>query len=95
MRIGICIVDEVHTPDSSRYWIAERCGVSIPERQSDTCISYEKRVAAGQAPESIDKDILRTWYREHCDPYKVRLESHCLRSTHKRCTGRHSAGGSC
>jgi phosphoribosylaminoimidazole-succinocarboxamide synthase len=45
----------VHTPDSSRYWIAS---------------SYEERFNAGQAPESVDKDIVRNWYRQHCDPYK-------------------------
>jgi phosphoribosylaminoimidazole-succinocarboxamide synthase len=52
---NILLIDEIHTPDSSRYWIAS---------------SYEERFNAGQAPESVDKDIVRNWYRQHCDPYK-------------------------
>lgn len=50
----IYIVDEMHTPDSSRYWIAD---------------SYEQRFKAGQEPENIDKEFLRLWFTEHCDPY--------------------------
>lgn len=51
----ILLIDEIHTPDSSRYWIAE---------------SYETRVAAGQEPDMIDKEFFRLWFRERCDPYK-------------------------
>ena len=51
----IRLVDEVHTPDSSRYWVAG---------------SYEARHAAGQEPENIDKEFLRLWFRSRCDPYK-------------------------
>eukprot|EP00968_Pinguiococcus_pyrenoidosus_P009911 scaffold770_cov255-Pinguiococcus_pyrenoidosus.AAC.64 len=51
----IRLIDEIHTPDSSRYWIAD---------------TYEERMAAGKAPENIDKEFLRLWFREHCDPYK-------------------------
>jgi phosphoribosylaminoimidazole-succinocarboxamide synthase len=51
----ICLIDEIHTPDSSRYWLAT---------------SYEERIASGKEPENIDKEILRLWYRDHCDPYK-------------------------
>ena len=51
----ILLVDEIHTPDSSRYWLAE---------------SYEARLAAGQEPEMIDKEFFRLWFRERCDPYK-------------------------
>jgi phosphoribosylaminoimidazole-succinocarboxamide synthase len=40
----LLLIDEVHTPDSSRYWIAE---------------SYAQRVAAGQEPESLDKEVVR------------------------------------
>lgn len=53
-RGNIVLIDEIHTPDSSRYWIAE---------------SYEDRMRAGTAPEHIDKEFLRTWFVEHCDPY--------------------------
>lgn len=51
----ILLIDEVHTPDSSRYWLAN---------------SYADRIAAGMEPENIDKEFLRLWFREHCDPYK-------------------------
>jgi phosphoribosylaminoimidazole-succinocarboxamide synthase len=51
----ILLIDEVHTPDSSRYWLAS---------------SYEERIAQGEEPENIDKEFLRLWFRDHCDPYK-------------------------
>jgi phosphoribosylaminoimidazole-succinocarboxamide synthase len=51
----IILADEIHTPDSSRYWLAE---------------SYEQRFAAGQPPESLDKDFVRRWVSERCDPYR-------------------------
>ena len=51
----ITLIDEIHTPDSSRYWIAE---------------SYERRMQEGKEPENIDKEFLRLWFKEHCDPYK-------------------------
>ena len=45
----ITVADEVHTPDSSRYWIAD---------------TYEARLAAGQEPENLDKEFLRLWLKE-------------------------------
>ncbi|KAK9713950.1 hypothetical protein RND81_06G060500 [Saponaria officinalis] len=51
----IVLVDEVHTPDSSRYWIAN---------------SYEERFQRGQEPENIDKEFLRLWFKDHCNPYE-------------------------
>jgi phosphoribosylaminoimidazole-succinocarboxamide synthase len=51
----ILLVDEIHTPDSSRYWMAD---------------SYAERLAAGQEPNMIDKEFFRLWFRERCDPYK-------------------------
>jgi phosphoribosylaminoimidazole-succinocarboxamide synthase len=50
----IILVDEIHTPDSSRYWLAH---------------SYDERFAKGLEPENIDKEFLRLWFVEHCDPY--------------------------
>ncbi|MEJ1975155.1 MAG: phosphoribosylaminoimidazolesuccinocarboxamide synthase [Acetobacteraceae bacterium] len=44
----------MHTPDSSRYW---RAG------------SYQARFAAGERPESFDKDFVRAWVVARCDPY--------------------------
>jgi phosphoribosylaminoimidazole-succinocarboxamide synthase len=42
----IVVIDELHTPDSSRYWLAA---------------SYEARLARGQEPESFDKEYVRRW----------------------------------
>ncbi|MFT4159432.1 phosphoribosylaminoimidazolesuccinocarboxamide synthase [Shinella sp.] len=51
----IVLADEIHTPDSSRYWIAD---------------SYEESFAKGGRPASFDKDFVRSWVTERCDPYK-------------------------
>jgi phosphoribosylaminoimidazole-succinocarboxamide synthase len=51
---ALTLIDEVHTPDSSRFWQAD---------------SYEARVAQGQEPEYFDKEFLRLWFMDHCDPY--------------------------
>lgn len=51
----VLLIDEVHTPDSSRYWIAN---------------SYEERFRNGIEPENVDKEFLRLWFREHCNPYE-------------------------
>ncbi len=51
----ITLADEIHTPDSSRYWLME---------------SYASRLADGQEPESLDKEFLRLWITSQCDPYK-------------------------
>lgn len=51
----IVLADEVHTPDSSRYWRAA---------------SFEARFAAGERPESFDKDFIRSWVAARCDPYR-------------------------
>lgn len=45
----LTIGDEVHTPDSSRYWIAD---------------TYEARFKAGEEPDSLDKEFFRLWLRE-------------------------------
>lgn len=50
----LCVVDEIHTPDSSRYWLSE---------------SYAKHFAEGLDPENFDKEWLRLWFKSHCDPY--------------------------
>jgi phosphoribosylaminoimidazole-succinocarboxamide synthase len=51
----IILADEIHTPDSSRYWFLE---------------SYQRRFEAGERPESFDKDFVRNWVVARCDPYK-------------------------
>ena len=40
----VLLIDEVHTPDSSRFWVAE---------------TYEARLAAGDEPENVDKEPMR------------------------------------
>lgn len=50
----IVLADEIHTPDSSRYWRAD---------------SYPARFAAGEKPESFDKDFVRNWVVARCNPY--------------------------
>ncbi|MBN9031800.1 MAG: phosphoribosylaminoimidazolesuccinocarboxamide synthase [Rhizobiales bacterium] len=52
---AIKLADEIHTPDSSRYWIAA---------------TYDAAFQAGMRPESFDKDFVRAWVAERCDPYK-------------------------
>jgi phosphoribosylaminoimidazole-succinocarboxamide synthase len=32
--------------------------------------SYEHRFAAGEAPETLDKDFIRRWVAARCDPYR-------------------------
>ena len=51
---NIILIDEIHTPDSSRYWI------------NDT---YEERMASEKEPQNVDKEFLRLWFVDNCDPY--------------------------
>ena len=50
----IVLIDEIHTPDSSRYWIKE---------------SYNERLKSNLEPQNIDKEFLRLWFVDNCDPY--------------------------
>ncbi len=45
----LTLMDEVHTPDSSRFWRAD---------------TYKARVKAGLEPENFDKEFLRLWYAD-------------------------------
>ena len=51
---NIVLIDEIHTPDSSRYWISK---------------TYDERFSSGQEPQNIDKEFLRLWFVDNCDPY--------------------------
>lgn len=51
----LTIIDEIHTPDSSRYW---KRG------------TYKERIAKGEEPQNFDKEFLRLWFKDNCDPYK-------------------------
>jgi len=50
----ILLIDEIHTCDSSRYWKAS---------------SYQERFNAQLEPDRFDKDVIRRWIKENCDPY--------------------------
>lgn len=52
---AVVLADEVHTPDSSRYWLAD---------------TYAARFGKGEAPDTFDKDFVRRWVVSQCDPYK-------------------------
>jgi phosphoribosylaminoimidazole-succinocarboxamide synthase len=54
----ITLADEIHTPDSSRYWIGA---------------SYERQLAAGESPQTLDKDFVRHWVSARCDPYREEI----------------------
>ncbi len=43
----LILIDEVHTPDSSRFWVKD---------------SYQKKFSSGEEPENFDKEFLRKWY---------------------------------
>jgi phosphoribosylaminoimidazole-succinocarboxamide synthase len=43
----LTLIDEIHTPDSSRFWIAK---------------TYQERFKKGLEPENFDKEFLRLWY---------------------------------
>ncbi|HUV07686.1 MAG TPA: phosphoribosylaminoimidazolesuccinocarboxamide synthase [Spirochaetia bacterium] len=54
----LCLIDEIHTPDSSRYWYAD---------------TYQERFSRGEAQRELDKEYLRRWlmdrgYRGDGDP---------------------------
>ncbi|MEK7580679.1 MAG: phosphoribosylaminoimidazolesuccinocarboxamide synthase [Patescibacteria group bacterium] len=43
----LILIDEVHTPDSSRLWVAK---------------TYKQKVKAGEEPENYDKEFMRLWF---------------------------------
>lgn len=51
---NIYLADEIHTPDSSRFWLAD---------------GYATAYENGSRPPSFDKDIIRAWVDARCDPY--------------------------
>ena len=52
---NIVLADEIHTPDSSRYWLKQ---------------SYAQKFAQGEPPDTFDKDFVRRWVAARCDPYR-------------------------
>jgi len=56
----IILIDELHTPDSSRFWIKH---------------SYQQRFNNQQEPEMIDKEFIRKWVKsQYSDPYSMKPE---------------------
>lgn len=53
---ALCLVDELHTPDSSRYWELADWELALQE---------QREVA------SYDKEMIRLWYRQQGDPYQM------------------------
>jgi phosphoribosylaminoimidazole-succinocarboxamide synthase len=51
---SLVLIDEIHTPDSSRYWKLD---------------SYQSRLAAVEEPEYFDKEFLRLWFIKNSNPY--------------------------
>jgi phosphoribosylaminoimidazole-succinocarboxamide synthase len=45
----VLVIDEIHTPDSSRYWYRE---------------SYERAMSEGTSPAALDKEYVRLWLGE-------------------------------
>lgn len=54
MNNNIILIDEVHTCDSSRYWLKD---------------TYDEKFRNGESPEKFDKDQVRDWVKTQCDPY--------------------------
>jgi phosphoribosylaminoimidazole-succinocarboxamide synthase len=54
----LTLIDEIHTPDSSRWWYAD---------------SYEERFKNGEEPMYFDKEFLRLWFVANSDPYKDKV----------------------
>lgn len=49
-RGKLMLIDEIHTPDSSRFWLKK---------------TYKERFKKGQEVESYDKEFMRIWFKEH------------------------------
>jgi phosphoribosylaminoimidazole-succinocarboxamide synthase len=55
---NIVLADEIFTPDSSRYWLAD---------------NFQQRLMENLEPENIDKEFLRLWFIDNCDPYNDKV----------------------
>ena len=45
----LMLIDEIHTPDSSRFWIKK---------------TYAERFKKGLEPENFDKEFMRIWFKK-------------------------------
>lgn len=56
LRTGeIMLIDEIFTSDSSRWWLLD---------------TYQERFEQGMMPDNLDKDLIREYVKERCDPYQ-------------------------
>lgn len=63
----LVVIDEIHTPDSSRYWYRD---------------AYDQAMSEGQNPKALDKEYVRRWlgeqgYKGHGDPPPLTDEVRC------------------
>lgn len=80
----LVLIDEVHTPDSSRYWYLD---------------SYEEAMSKGEDPTALDKEYVRRWlveqgYRGEGTPPELSEEVRCEAArryieTYELVTGEH------
>jgi phosphoribosylaminoimidazole-succinocarboxamide synthase len=61
------VIDEIHTPDSSRYWYRD---------------PYQRALAEGRDPEALDKEYVRRWlsergYRGDGPPPQIPVDVRC------------------
>jgi phosphoribosylaminoimidazole-succinocarboxamide synthase len=78
----LVVIDEIHTPDSSRYWYLD---------------GYERALSEGSDPKALDKEYVRRWlagrgYRGHGAPPPLPDEVRCEAArryveTYERITG--------
>jgi phosphoribosylaminoimidazole-succinocarboxamide synthase len=64
---ALVVIDEIHTPDSSRYWYRD---------------AYDRALSEGRDPEALDKEYVRRWlgeqgYRGDGAPPEIPLEVRC------------------
>ena len=64
---GIVVIDEIHTPDSSRYWYRE---------------GYDQAMTRGESPPALDKEYLRLWlgeqgYKGEGPPPEIPVDVRC------------------
>jgi phosphoribosylaminoimidazole-succinocarboxamide synthase len=52
---NLVLIDELHTPDSCRYWLPG---------------TYQQKIDKGEEPDNYDKEYLRLWFKERFEPYK-------------------------
>jgi len=64
---SLVVVDEIHTPDSSRYWYRDR---------------YDRALSEGRSPDALDKEYVRRWlgergYRGDGPPPEIPVDVRC------------------